>query len=135
MVTAPLPKVGVADGDPAGGGPGIALKSARDPRVTRIARRVLFGDPRAVQVHAAACGIKAAVRTFARPEEVAWSDGAVALVALDHFRDERLEIGAVRAVHGRAAVDAARAAIAAALAGHIEAVVAAPQTELAIQQA
>ncbi len=135
MAAALLPRVGIAVGDPAGVGPEIALKTALDPRVTRIARPVLFGDPRAVRAHADACGIAAAVRTFARPEEVAWSDGAVALVALDHFRNDRLEIGAVRAAHGRAAVDAARAAIDAALAGHVDAVVAAPQTELAIHQA
>jgi 4-hydroxythreonine-4-phosphate dehydrogenase len=130
-----LPKVGIAIGDPAGVGPEIALKAALDPRVTRIARPVLFGDPRAVQAHAAACGIAAPVRTFARPEAVEWRAGAVALVALDHFTTDRLELGAVRAAHGRAAVDTARAAIAAALAGQLDAVVAAPQTELAIHQA
>jgi 4-hydroxythreonine-4-phosphate dehydrogenase len=59
----------------------------------------------------------------------------VSLVALDHFRDAPLEIGVVRAAHGRAAVDAARAAIDAALAGQVDAVVAAPQTEAAIHQA
>jgi 4-hydroxythreonine-4-phosphate dehydrogenase len=134
-MTTPLPTVGIAVGDPAGVGPEIALKSALDPRVTRIARPLLFGDPRAVQSHAAACGITAAVRTFAGPADAAWSEGAVALVALDHFRGARLEIGAVRAAHGRAAVDAARAAIDAALAGHVDAVVAAPQTEAAIRAA
>ncbi len=41
----------------------------------------------------------------------------------------------MRAAHGRAAVDAARAAIAAAMAGDVAAVVAAPQTELAIKAA
>jgi 4-hydroxythreonine-4-phosphate dehydrogenase len=129
------PRVGIAVGDPAGVGPEIALKCALDPRVTRIARPVLFGDPRAVRVHADACGIRAQVHAFARAAEVTWRDGAVALVALDHFGAAPLEIGTVRAAHGRAAVDAARAAIDAALGGHVEAVVAAPQTEAAIHQA
>jgi len=114
-----LPRVGIAIGDPAGVGPEIALKAALDERVKRICRPVLFGDPKAIAAHAAACGISADVAT----------------VALDHFRDERLEIGKVRAAHGRAAVDAARAAIEAAMAGEVAAVVAAPQTELAIKQA
>jgi 4-hydroxythreonine-4-phosphate dehydrogenase len=130
-----VPRVGIAVGDPAGVGPEIALKCALDSRVTRIARPVLFGDPRAVRAHADACGIRTGIQTFKHASEVAWRAGAVALVALDHFGDASLEIGAVRAVHGRAAVDAARAAIAAALAGHVEAVVAAPQTEAAIHQA
>ncbi len=134
-MAAALPRIGIALGDPAGVGPEIALKSALDPRVTRIARPVLFGDPRAVAAHAAACGVTAAVRTFPEAAQVAWTDDGVPLVALDHFGADRLEIGEVRPAHGRAAVDAARAAIAAALAGHVDAVVAAPQTELAIQQA
>jgi 4-hydroxythreonine-4-phosphate dehydrogenase len=130
-----LPRVGIAVGDPAGVGPEIALKTALDPRVTRLCRPVLFGDPRAVRAHAAACGIAASVEQFARAAAVAWREGAVALVGLDHFSAEPLEIGLVRAAHGRAAVDAARVAIEAALAGHVDAVVAAPQTELAIHQA
>jgi 4-hydroxy-L-threonine phosphate dehydrogenase PdxA len=134
-VRASRPRVGIAIGDPAGVGPEIALKTALDPRVTGICRPVLFGDPRAVEAHATACEIKATVRGFAKAQDVAWDDGAIALVALDHFGVERLEIGAVRAAHGRAAIDAAGAAVAAALAGQVDAVVAAPQTELAIHQA
>jgi 4-hydroxythreonine-4-phosphate dehydrogenase len=130
-----LPRVGIAIGDPAGVGPEIALKCALDPRVTRVARPVLFGDPKAVRAQAEACAIRADVQTVERASEVAWRAGAVALVALDHFRDAPFEIGAVRAAHGRAAVDSARAAIDAALAGHVDAVVAAPQTEAAIHQA
>ena len=117
-----LPRVGIALGDPAGVGPEIALKAALDERVTRICRPVLFGDPGALEAHAALCGI-------------AWRKETVEMVALEHFKAERLAIGEVRAAHGRAAVDAARAAIAAALAGEVDAVVAAPQTELAIRQA
>jgi len=44
-------------------------------------------------------------------------------------------LGEIRAAHGRAALDAARTAIDAALAGHVDAVVAAPQTERAIKAA
>ena len=134
-MTASRPKVGIAIGDPAGVGPEIALKTALDPRVTGICRPVLFGDPRAVEAHATACRIEARVRRFTKPQDVAWDDSAIALVALEHFGAERLEIGVVRAAHGRAAIDAAHAAIAAALAGQVDAVVAAPQTELAIHQA
>jgi 4-hydroxythreonine-4-phosphate dehydrogenase len=46
-----------------------------------------------------------------------------------------LAIGEICAAHGRAAIAAARAAIRAAGQGHVDAVVAAPQTELAIKEA
>jgi 4-hydroxythreonine-4-phosphate dehydrogenase len=121
-MAAALPRVGIALGDPAGVGPEIALKAALDPRVTRVCQPVLFGDPAVLEKQAALCGIK-------------WSKNDVELVALEHFASERLEIGQIRAAHGRAAVDAARAAINAALHGEVAAVVAAPHTELAIKQA
>jgi 4-hydroxythreonine-4-phosphate dehydrogenase len=135
MTTTSLPRVAIALGDPAGVGPEIALKAALDERVRMMCRPVLFGDPRAVEAHAIACGISAKVAKFASAKEATWRGHMVPLVALDQFRDEQLELGAVRAAHGRAAVEAARSAIEAALAGHVEAVVAAPQTELAIKQA
>jgi len=119
---AALPRVGIALGDPAGVGPEIALKAALDARVRRVCQPVLFGDPAVLEKQASLCGIK-------------WSSKDVELVALEHFASERLEIGQIRAAHGRAAVDAARAAINAALKGDVAAVVAAPHTELAIKQA
>ena len=121
-MAAALPRIGIALGDPAGVGPEIALKAALDERVRRVSRPVLFGDPGVLQTHASLC-------------RIAWDRDAVPLVALEHFREERLAIGEVRAAHGRAALDAARRAIEAALKGELEAVVAAPQTELAIKQA
>ena len=116
------PRVAIALGDPAGVGPEIALKAALDPRVRRICHPVLYGDRAVLEEQASRCGIE-------------WSKDAVELVALKHFAGERLEIGQVRAAHGRAAVDAARTAVKAALDGDVDAVVAAPHTELAIKQA
>ena len=39
----PLPRVGLTVGDPAGIGPEVAVKAARDPRVRRICTPVLYG--------------------------------------------------------------------------------------------
>jgi 4-hydroxythreonine-4-phosphate dehydrogenase len=62
-------------------------------------------------------------------------DEVVALVDLDQFRGEPLRLGEISAAHGRAATQAAAAALRAALAGDVAAVVACPMTELAIKQA
>ena len=130
-----LPRVAIALGDPAGIGPEIALKAAQDPRVRAVARPVLVGDFGALQEHARRCGLAAPVDTFTEASQVQWRDGRVPLVARSHFTQAPLEIGQIRPQHGLAALDAAGCAIRAALDGHVEAVVAAPQTELAIQQA
>jgi 4-hydroxythreonine-4-phosphate dehydrogenase len=39
-----LPKIAISLGDPAGIGPEIALKAARDERVRRVCRPVLVGE-------------------------------------------------------------------------------------------
>ena len=130
-----LPRVAIALGDPAGIGPEIALKAAQDARVLAIARPLLVGDLRAVTEHARRCGLAAPIDAFERAGEVQWRNGCVPLLARSHFDAEPLELGAIKPVHGRAALDAAGCAIRAALDGLVEAVVAAPQTELAIKQA
>ena len=130
-----LPRVAIALGDPAGIGPEIALKAARDARVLAIARPLLVGDLRALTEHARRCGLEAPIDAFETATQVQWRSGRVPLVARSHFDSEPLELGAIRPVHGHAALDAAGCAIRAALDGQVEAVVAAPQTELAIKQA
>ncbi|HKW36380.1 MAG TPA: 4-hydroxythreonine-4-phosphate dehydrogenase PdxA [Burkholderiales bacterium] len=130
-----LPRIAIATGDPAGIGPEIALKAALDPGVRTICRPLLFGDRGALQAHASACGIEADIQSVVRAAGSSWEDGAVNLVERRQFEPGELHIGAIAAPHGEAALDSAKAAIDAALAGEVDAVVAAPQTESAIKLA
>ena len=115
-----LPAVAIAVGDPSGIGPEISLKAALDPEVKKMCRPVLFGDRRLIEVHARACGLAL--------------DG-VELVDRRQMDPGELRLGEIAAAHGRSALDSARAAIDAALAGRVQAVVAAPHHETAIHQA
>ena len=127
-----LPRIAIALGDPAGIGPEIALKAALDARVRRICRPVLVGDPHVLATHAALCGLAPRLAAFRSAAELRWEGDMLPLLAV---AAEPPVPGEIRAAHGRAALEAARAAIAAAIAGHVDAVVAAPQTERAIQAA
>ncbi|HEX9435483.1 MAG TPA: 4-hydroxythreonine-4-phosphate dehydrogenase PdxA [Burkholderiales bacterium] len=106
------PKVAIATGDPAGIGPEISLKAARHPKVLGLCEPVLFGDRKMLAMHGRTAGISIVQVKQARPR-----------------------IGTVAAAHGRAAVDAAEAAIRGAMAGEYHAVVGAPHTETAIHAA
>ncbi len=117
MSAAPRRRIAIALGDPAGIGPEVALKAALDPRVTSVCRPLLVGNPAALALHAKSCGLEPS------DAEMLPIPGAAP------------ELGKVRAAHGAQAIDAARAAIAAALAGEVEAVVAAPHTERAVKDA
>jgi len=130
-----LPRIAIATGDPAGIGPEIALKAAIDPQVRRICRPLLVGDRGALEAHAAACGLAPHIQSVPRAAGSSWEDGAVNLLERRHLAPGELHLGAIAAPHGEAALDSAKAAIDAALAGEVDAVVAAPHTESAIKLA
>jgi 4-hydroxythreonine-4-phosphate dehydrogenase len=106
------PKIAIATGDPAGIGPEISLKAARDPRVVGLCEPVLFGDRKVLAMH-----------------------GRVDGLAIAEVKQSRPRIGTVAPEHGRAALAAAEAAIRGALAGDYQAVIGAPHTETAIHAA
>ena len=127
-----LPRIAITLGDPAGIGPEIALKAALDARVTAICRPLLIGDRAVLEMHAALCGLAPRLAVVEAAADIAWPGDALPLLQV---AAEPPALGEVRAAHGRAAVDWARAAIQAALSGQVDAVVGAPHTERAIAAA
>src|SRR5476651_1711146 len=130
-----LPRIAIATGDPAGIGPEISLKAALDARVKALCRPLLVGDPAAVELHAKAAGLTPRLHVVGKAGDADWSDGAVNLLDAGDGTNTPVIFGKVDAAYGRASLSSARRAIKAALAGDVEAVVAAPQTERSIQAA
>jgi len=128
-----LPRIAIATGDPAGIGPEIALKSALDPRVTGRCQPILVGDPVVVEMHARAAGLTPRLKLIGSAAET--DNDAVNLIDGRDGENASVEFGKVDASYGRASLAAARRAIRAALAGEVDAVVAAPQTERSIAAA
>jgi 4-hydroxy-L-threonine phosphate dehydrogenase PdxA len=127
-------KVAISIGDPAGIGPEVALKAALDPRVRAVAKPVLVGDAGFVAAHATLCGLAPTLRPFKTADTIDWSvDGVLVLDPGD--LGGQLAIGKVAANHGRVAYAAVKLATEAALAGAVDAVVAAPITETSIRDA
>lgn len=133
----PLPRIAISIGDPAGIGPEIALKAALSAEVRALCVPVLVGDRGALEWHANACDLNPEIVTIRAEEARGFTpvDSTVALLARHQLRAGELKIGRIDAAHGRAILDSAATAINAALAGHVDAVVAAPQTEKSVQQA
>ena len=127
-----LPRIAIATGDPAGIGPEIALKAALDRRVTALCRLLLVGDPAAVELHAKAAGLTPRLRVVGKAADADWSNGALNLLDASQGTNTPVTFGKVDAAYGRASLASARRAIQSALAGEVEAVVAAPQTERSI---
>jgi 4-hydroxy-L-threonine phosphate dehydrogenase PdxA len=106
------PKVAIATGDPAGIGPEVSIKAARDARVREICEPVLFGSREVLAMH-----------------------GAVDGLAVVEVVQQRPKIGTIAPEHGRAALASAEQAIRAAMSGEYAAVIGAPHTEAAIHAA
>jgi 4-hydroxy-L-threonine phosphate dehydrogenase PdxA len=130
----PLPRVAIATGDPAGIGPEVGLKTALDPIVNTICRPIVVGDPNVIARHARACGIPATFHVISDVKDARWP-GAVNVLNAPMPDVETFAFGTHGAAYGLGALASARRAIKAALAGDVEAVVAAPQNETSVHAA
>jgi 4-hydroxythreonine-4-phosphate dehydrogenase len=128
------PIVAIATGDPAGIGPEISMKAALDGKVRALCRPIVVGDPDVVARHAQACGIGASIRVVERVQDAGTGDDLV-LLACPSPELSGLAFGSNSAASGRGSLAAASKAIQAALAGEVDAVVAAPQNQTSIAMA
>ena len=129
------PRVAIATGDPAGIGPEIALKAALDPSVRTACNPILVGDADIIESHAGLCGLRIKLRAVARIGDAEWSDDRINVLNCVQPDGAGIPLGAVSAAAGRASIAFCAAAVKAALAGEVDAVVAAPQNETSIAQA
>jgi 4-hydroxythreonine-4-phosphate dehydrogenase len=125
-------KIAIATGDPSGIGPEISIKAALDPAVRDACRPIVVSDPGIIEQHAKACGIAVDLHVVDCVADADWSSDQLNVLACYQSEAVLLEFGASNAASGRASLAFARAAIKAALAGEVEAVVAAPQNETSI---
>jgi 4-hydroxythreonine-4-phosphate dehydrogenase len=130
-----LPRVAIATGDPAGIGPEVSLKTAIDPQVRKLCRPLVVGDADAIRQHANAAGIAAEFHVISDVGEARWLDGAIELLAVPFPHETALAFGVNDAAYGRATLTSAARAIAAARAGEVDAVVAAPHNQTSIAAA
>ena len=130
-----LPRIAIATGDPAGIGPEVSLKAALDPAVRAMCRPLVVGNADAIRKHADAAGITAAFHIISDVGEARWSDGTIELLTVPFGESAGLEFGVNDAAYGRATLASAARAIAAARAGEVDAVVAAPHNQTSIAAA
>src|SRR2546421_5964881 len=129
------PIIAIATGDVAGIGPEISMKAALDPAIRDICRPIVVCDPTIIRRHAQACGIDVDIRLVERVGRADWSADQLNVLACATPEAANVDFGANSAPSGRAALAVCRAAIQAALAGEVDAVVAAPQNQTAIARA
>ncbi len=128
-------RIAIATGDPAGIGPEISLKAALHPPVRAVCDPILISDPGVIERHARACGVTLDLHVISRIADTDFSSGRLNLLDCNQPDAANLDFGATHPVSGRASIAFAGTAVKAALAGEVDAVVAAPQNETSIAQA
>lgn len=126
------PTIAIATGDPVGIGPEVSLKAALDPAVRRACNPIVVSDPDVLARHARACSIKAELRVVERAGDAHPSAKRINVLGCPQPEAATLGFGGASAASGRASLAFAAAAIKAALAGDVDAVLAAPQNETSI---
>lgn len=126
-----LPRIAVTMGDPAGVGPELCLRLLAEPALQALCAPVIFGDAPLLRRVAAHCGLPFSANVFDTLEQVSGA-GVLEVQALG---DAVVQPGQVSADTGRAACAYVEAAIAAALAGRVDAVVTCPLHKEALRAA
>lgn len=120
------PIIAIPIGDPAGIGPEIVVRALADKQVQDTARCVVVGDPAVVENAYGITGITFKTNIITEPEEGDYSQGVLNLIALNNIDMDKLRIGEVSGMCGKAAYDYIEKSIVLANEGKVHAVATTP---------
>jgi len=122
-------------GDPAGIGPEVAVKALVCGRVHDICRPVIFGDAGVIGKAVEIAGLDASVRCVSEVRQARFEAGTIDVFEAGNVDLERLEAGKVSVAAGKAAFEAVREVIEAALGGAVDGTVTGPINKESINRA
>jgi 4-hydroxythreonine-4-phosphate dehydrogenase len=127
-----LPVIGLIPGDCTGIGPEQTARILADGNLTEVARLVVIGDARVLEMGMAHAGVKLNVRRIASPAKAIWENGVVPLVDLGNVDPARFPLGKANAESGKRTGDTLARAIEFAKAGELDAITFAPLNKRAM---
>ncbi|NTS33310.1 4-hydroxythreonine-4-phosphate dehydrogenase PdxA [Phyllobacterium sp. BT25] len=126
------PVIALTAGDCTGIGPEQTARILHDQRMADVARIVVVGDARTLDLGKRQAGVSFAYRSYQSPASVDWSDSAVPLIDLGNTDPSLYEPGVASAESGRLTGDTLARAIDFAVAGEVDAVTFAPLNKRAM---
>jgi 4-hydroxythreonine-4-phosphate dehydrogenase len=131
-MTAHRPVVALVPGDCTGIGPELTAKILHDGRMNDVARLVVVGDARVLDLGMRQAGVSFAYRRYAGPSQIDWTDTAVPLIDLRNADPTDFPPGKVNAECGRVTGETLARAIDFARAGGVDAITFAPLNKRAM---
>ncbi len=127
-----LPVVALTPGDCTGIGPEQIARILAGGQLAAIARLVVIGDARVVEMGMAQAGVHLDIERIQSPAAASWRSGAVQLVDLGNTDPSRLSLGKSSAESGRLTGETLARAIGFARAGEVDAITFAPLNKRAM---
>jgi 4-hydroxythreonine-4-phosphate dehydrogenase len=122
-------------GDPAGVGPEVILKAAKSPRTHAVARLLVVGDAAWLTALSQKMELGVAVRAVSSVAEAQFAPGVLDVLDLKNAPVDRIQLGTVGPLGGKAAVEAVQLAGNLALQGLVDAIATAPLNKEAMHMA
>ena len=119
-------------GDATGIGPEVSVKVLASGVTAGMARVVVIGDVRVLELGMRDAGVRVAHRVYPRLEDVSWADAAVPVVDLANLDPASLMRGAMSEASGRVCGDTLKQMIDFALAGRLDGICFAPLNKAAL---
>ena len=126
------PVIGLIPGDCTGIGPEQTARILADGNLADVARLVVIGDARVLEMGMQHAGVKLNVRRVASPARVTFEKGVVPLVDLGNIDPARFPLGKANAESGKLTGDTLARAIEFAKAGELDAITFAPLNKRAM---
>lgn len=120
------PRIAIPLGDPAGIGPEIVVKALAGRELYDLSRPLVIGDRKVVKQALDFCGLKLDIRTVDDPEDGGYEPGTIDLVDLDNVPIEKLQMGRVQAIGGKASYAFIEKSVQLALDGKVDAIATTP---------
>lgn len=127
-----IPVVALVPGDPTGIGPEQTARLLAGRTIADVARIVLVGDARVVEMGAAQAGVTLKLERISSPAEAEWNGDAIPIVDLENLDPAGFAPGATNAAVGGAVGETLAAAVKLAQAGSVDAVSFAPLNKQAL---
>lgn len=97
--------IGIPMGDPAGIGPEIVVKALSKDEVHKTAKPVVIGDKKTLEQAMKFCGIDLEINVIEKVEDGDYQKGILNLIDLSNIDIEKLEMGKVQGMAGKAAFE------------------------------
>ncbi len=118
--------IGIPMGDAAGIGPEIVVKAIASDIVNEVTKPVVIGERKTLEKAMRFCDLNLEVKEITDPSEGDYRKGIINLIDLKNINIEKLEIGKVQGMAGKAAFEYIKKSTELALAGKVAAIATTP---------